>query len=193
MKLSLRAKRMERNHRRHKQESKLNLTSLMDIFTILVFFLMINSGDVEVLQSDKNIKLPDSVSEQKPDMTTLIKISSKNIIVQGRSVATVADALAGGDDAIAALDKELRYLAQRKPLLSEGEKEKGRAVTIMGGQHMPYKLLKRVMTTCASADYRDISLAVNALPKMDDQVFIEANGSRTSIQTAGPQAPMGEG
>ena len=184
MKLSLRAKRMERNHRRNKHASKLNLTSLMDIFTILVFFLMINSGDVEVLQSDKNIKLPDSVAEQNPDLTLLVKISDSDIIVQGRSVIAVSEVLASDDDAIAALDKELRYLAARKPLLSNSEKEKGRAVTIMGGQQMPYKLLKRVMTTCALADYRDISLAVNALPRIDEQAFIEANGA---------QATMGEG
>jgi biopolymer transport protein ExbD len=72
MKSSLRARRMASNHRRMQQNSKLNLVSLMDIFTILVFFLMVNSGDVEILQSDKDITLPDSVSEQKPDLTLLV-------------------------------------------------------------------------------------------------------------------------
>lgn len=182
MKLSIHAKRMAKNHRRHKATSKLNLTSLMDIFTILVFFLMINSGDVEVLQSDKNIKLPDSISEQKPDITLLIKISETDVIVQGRSVAMVDDILAQDEDAIELLDKELQYLAQRKPLLTDLEKEKGRAVTIMGDQNVPYKLLKRVMTTCAQADYRDISLAVNALPAIDEKAFIEANTPQSVLE-----------
>ncbi len=182
MKSSRHAKRMARNHRRHKTVSKLNLTSLMDIFTILVFFLMINSGDVEVLQSDKNIKLPDSVAEQKPDLTLLVKISATDVIVQGRSVALVEDILAQDDDAIELLDKELKYLADKKPLLTELEKEKGRAVTIMGDQSVSYKLLKRVMTTCAQADYRDISLAVNALPKIDERAFIEANMSQSAVE-----------
>lgn len=182
MKTSLRAKRMARNHRRTKQNSKLNLVSLMDIFTILVFFLMVNSGDVEVLQSDKDIKLPESVSEQRPDLTLLIKISASDVIVQGRSVASVDDILAQDENSIAALNKELLYLAQRKPLLTEGEKEKGRAVTIMGDQNVPYKLLKRVMATCAEADYRDISLAVNALPKIDEKAFIEANAVPSSVE-----------
>ncbi|WP_240554871.1 ExbD/TolR family protein [Oceanicoccus sagamiensis] len=179
MKSSLRAKRMARNHRRMQQNSKLNLVSLMDIFTILVFFLMVNSGDVEVLQSDKNIKLPDSVAEQKPDLSLLIKISETDVIVQGRSVASVADILNSDQDAIAGLTKELEYLAERKPLLTDQEKQQGRSVTIMGDQNIPYTLLKRVMSTCAQADYRDISLAVNALPKMDEQAFIEANSSTT--------------
>lgn len=164
MKTSLRARRMARNHRKLNQQSKLNLVSLMDIFTILVFFLMVNSGDVEVLQSDKNITLPESVSEQKPEMTLTIKISNEDIVVQGRPVASVAEALAGEGNNIAALSKELKYQAGRSPALSELEIKNGRSVIVMGDHKMPYKLLKRIMTTCAETDYRDISLAVNSTP-----------------------------
>lgn len=186
MKSSLRARRMARSHRRSAQTSKLNLVSLMDIFTILVFFLMVNSGDVEVLQSDKNIKLPESVSEQRPDLTLLVKISPTDIIVQGRSVAKVDAVLARDDNAIAELEKELLYLAERKPMLTELEMEKGRAVTIMGDQDTPYTLLKRVMTTCAQTDFRDISLAVNAKPAINEAEFIRQH-SATS------ESPAGEG
>jgi len=42
MKMSRRAKRMQRNHKCNANISSLNLTALMDIFTILVFFLMVN-------------------------------------------------------------------------------------------------------------------------------------------------------
>ena len=38
-----RAKRMEKHHKRNKSSGSLNLVSLMDIFTILVFFLLVNS------------------------------------------------------------------------------------------------------------------------------------------------------
>lgn len=180
MKSSLRAKRMARNHRRMGNSSKLNLVSLMDIFTILVFFLMVNSGDVEVLQSDKNIALPESVSEQKPDLTLLVKISDTDIIVQGRSVVKVQDVINQPAEGISALEKELQYLADRKPILTEDEKEKGRAVTIMGDQGVPYKLLKRVMTACALTDYRDISLAVSAIPQLDDEAFIQTHEAQTA-------------
>jgi len=181
MKSSLRAKRMARNHRLKAQGVKLNLTSLMDIFTILVFFLMINSGDIEVLQSDKNIKLPDSLSAQKPDLTLLVKISETDVIIQGQAVATIKDVLSGENDAIASLENALQSVAERKPLLNDLEKEKGRAVTIIGGQQVPYKLLKLVMAACAQTDYRDISLAVNALPGSDEKAFIEANRSPQSV------------
>lgn len=180
---------MASNHRRMQQNSRLNLVSLMDIFTILVFFLMVNSGDVEILQSDKNIKLPDSVSEQRPDLNLQIKISATDIIVQGRSVALVKNVLAEDSDSIEALNEELEYLAEKKPLLSDTEKEKGRAVTIMGDSSTPYSLLKRVMTTCAAADYRDISLAVNALPQVDDQIIIDAE-TATTMSSASSIIPL---
>ena len=184
MKSSLRARRMARNHRRMKQSPKLNLVSL--IFTILVFFLMVNSGDVEVLQSDKNIALPDSVSEQKPDLTLLLKISESDIILQGRSVAKVSDVLNQDETTIAGLAEELNYLADKKRLLTDKEKEQGRSVTIMGDQNIPYQLIKKVMSTCVESDYRDIAFAVNALPKMDEQAFIEASDVK-------PVAVEGEG
>jgi len=164
MKSSSRSRRMARNHKRMNQTAKLSLVSLMDIFTILVFFLMVNSGDVEVLEADRNISLPDSISEQKPEIALTIKISSDDIIVQGRSVGSVADVLAQDTNVIAALGEELAYQAGRAPDLTEREQELGRPVIIMGDQGMPYKLLKRIMSTCAGSDYRDISLAVNSAP-----------------------------
>ena len=177
MKSSPRARRMARNHRKLNQQTKLNLVSLMDIFTILVFFLMVNSGDVEVLQSDKNIVLPDSVSEQKPEMTLTIKVSNDDIVVQGRAVGSVAEALEQDSNTIAALNEELNYQAARSPALSESEKMTGRSVIVMGDQKMPYKLLKRIMTTCAETDYRDISLAVNSKPAATDaELLAQAEG-----------------
>ena len=54
---------MERHHARHKAGGGLNLVSLMDIFTILVFFLLVHSGDADVLQSSTDVELPESISQ----------------------------------------------------------------------------------------------------------------------------------
>lgn len=169
MKQSLRARRMARLHRRHKGQPKLNLVSLMDIFTILVFFLLVNSSDVEVLQSNKAIKLPESVAEQKPDNTLVVMVSSEDIIISGRSIVSVSQALADEGDEIAALKKELEYLASRKPFSSDSDAKKGRDVTIMGDSSIPYTLIKRIMTTCAQTDYRNISLAVSKIVAAQDK------------------------
>ena len=68
MNTSRRAKRMERNHKRNKQSS-LNLVSLMDIFTILVFFLLVSSSNVQQLPNSKDISLPTSVADKAPKET----------------------------------------------------------------------------------------------------------------------------
>ena len=52
----------------------------------------------------------------------------------------------------------------------------GRPVVIMGDQGMPYKLLKRIMTTCADSDYRDITLAVNTAVTPDLEEPLLAGG-----------------
>jgi biopolymer transport protein ExbD len=154
---------MEKHHGRMGKVSKLNLVSLMDIFTILVFFLLINSSDVEVLSSEKSIKLPDSVSDQKPDTTLLIKVNNEDLLVGTRAIAKISDIANDSQAVIEVLEKELQYQASRRPA-NELEEEKGRAVTIMGDHKVPYALLKRIMITCAATDFRDISLAVSQLP-----------------------------
>ena len=66
---SARAKRMEKHHRRHKSGTALNLVSLMDIFTILVFFLLVSSSEVEVLPNAKDIQLPEAIAQEKAKET----------------------------------------------------------------------------------------------------------------------------
>ncbi|MCE3252856.1 MAG: biopolymer transporter ExbD [Cellvibrio sp.] len=160
MKQSLRAKRMAKHHRRLNQLPSLNLVSLMDIFTILVFFLLVNSGDVEVLQTDKSIKLPASFSEQVPENNLVVLVSATDVIVGGRSVGSVAELVASAGSNFAPLEQELKYVAQKAGPLKEEDQLTGRPVTIMADQKVPYQILKKVMATCAAAEYRNISLAV---------------------------------
>jgi biopolymer transport protein TolR len=165
MKASMRARRMARNHRRIQSAAKLTLVPIIDIFTMLLFFLMVNTGNVEVLELDKTIRLPDSSAQQRAEETLLIKINADDIIVQGRRIAGVNEVQMSGEESIAALQRELETWAARKLEVTEREKEQGHAVTIMGDQKIPYQILKRVMTTCAQANFRDISLAVATLPE----------------------------
>ncbi len=164
MKQSLRAKRMAKHHRRLNKTPKMNLVSLMDIFTILVFFLLVNSSDVEILQTDKSIKLPTSVADKLPEATLMVMVSDTDLVVAGRRIASVADIMASEGDSFAPLEAELKYQASKARPLSEEEQELGRAVTIMGDQKIAYALLKKIMTSCAAADYRNISLAVDQQP-----------------------------
>ncbi len=168
MRKSRRARRMEKTHKRHKAGASLNLVSLMDIFTILVFFLLVNSSDVEVLPNAKDIQLPESIAEQKAKETVVILIGEKNIIVQGTPVVRVADVMRRRGNDIPELRQAL--LAQNDRVLRREAQDDiaGREVTIMGDKDIPYRLLKKVMATCTESEYGQISLAV--LQKSSDKL-----------------------
>jgi len=165
---SKRAKRMEVRHKRHKAAGALNLVSLMDIFTILVFFLLVNSSEVEVLPNAKDIQLPESIAEQKAKESVVIIIGEENIIVQGTPIVKVSDVMRRRGNDIPELRQAL--LSQNDRVLRKEAQDDiaGREVTIMGDKDIPYRLLKKVMATCMESEYGKISLAV--LQKSSDKL-----------------------
>jgi len=176
MKPSLRAKRKARHHKRLGKTSKLNLVALMDIFTILVFFLMVNQSEVRVLQNTKDLKLPVSVAEQLPYENIVISVLKDAVLVQERLIWTLPKATTNTnantngtlsaqsvEDLVNALKSELTYQTNKRPELSEQEETHGRAVTIIGDATVEYDLLKQIMAVCAEANYRNMSLAVEQI------------------------------
>jgi len=159
MKMSRRARRMERHHKRARSGASLNLVSLMDIFTILVFFLLVHSSDVETLPSAKAVRLPESIAEKSPKQTVVVTVSNEDILVQGRKVASVAEVLNGDSDVIDGLKTELDYQASRRAITAAAAGQP-RAITILADKEVPYRLIKRVMVTCVRASFENISLAV---------------------------------
>lgn len=155
-----RAKRMNKHHKRNKQTVGLNLVSLMDIFTILVFFLLVNSSDVETLPNTKDLQLPESIAEEKAKETVVILIGEVDIIVQGTPVAKVVDVMATKGNDIPELREALLSQNDRVLRREASDDIAGREVTIMGDKDIPYRLLKKVMATCTESDYGQISLAV---------------------------------
>ncbi len=168
MRKSARAQRMERRHDRGKKSIALNLVALMDIFTILVFFLLVNSSDVETLPNAKDIQLPQSIAETKAKESVVILISEEDILVQGSPVAKVADVMKLKGNDIPQLRQALMSQNDRVMRRETQDDIAGREVTIMGDKDIPYRLLKKVMATCTMADYGQISLAV--LQKSSDQL-----------------------
>lgn len=159
MKESAKARRLKRHHRRTKKQSKMNLVSLMDIFTILVFFLMVNSSsDVQVLNQSSTIKLPDSSSVQPSGDVLALTVTHQEILINGRVVIKRAVLKALDGQIEPSLKKELAYHASRS---GQPAPEAGRAITILADRELPYDLLKKIMSTCVDAGYASISLAVN--------------------------------
>ncbi len=166
MKMSRRAKRMEKQHKRRKGGASLNLVALMDIFTILVFFLLVNTTGIQ--PQGTKVVLPESIADKVPAETIIITVSNEAIVVQGRRIADVQSVMATEGVVIEALRQELSHHARRSRLLLAGaadSAEEERPVTIMGDKEIPYKLLKRIMLTCTQTGFSQVSLAVTRAAK----------------------------
>lgn len=159
MKQSMRAKRMAKSHKRNQAKSKLSLVSLMDIFTILVFFLMLNASDVQVLQSNDAISLPKSMADTPAKETLVMLVTDEQVLVQGKMVTRTQALKEGAQTAIDALKQDLDYHASRRTGLSE-QQRLSQSITIMGDASVSFATLKQIMQACADSGYTNVALAV---------------------------------
>jgi biopolymer transport protein ExbD len=154
------SRRMKRMGRNRKKLPGLNLTSLMDVFTILVFFLLFNSSASELVESPKEIKLPDSVVEAKPRETVVIMVSPEVVLVQGEAVINTAELLTSGVETVTAISERLAHLERSIIGMSTQAVVESKEVTILADKTIPFSVLKKVMSTCTGSGYGKISLAV---------------------------------
>lgn len=167
---SRRMKRMARSHKR--KTPGMNLTSLMDVFTILVFFLLTNTASDEALEPPKVITLPDSVVETKPKETVVLMVTEEEILVEAVSVASTLEVL-HSEDAVIESIREAMIAHMGKALgrseddaaeLAAEDAEEAEVeppeVNILADRTIPFSLLKKLMSSCTSAGYTRISLAV---------------------------------
>jgi biopolymer transport protein ExbD len=154
------SRRMKRMGRSKRKTPGMNLTSLMDVFTILVFFLLTNSASTEVMEPPKSITLPASVVETKPRETVVVLITEENILVQGEVVALTQEVI--DIKAVVIEPIKQRLLQQKKNVIGVRTRNIAEVpeVTVLAHKTIPFKLLKKVMSSCTSAGYGKISLAV---------------------------------
>ena len=140
--------------------TKMNLTSLMDVFTILVFFLLVNSGSVEVVEAPKDVSLPESRVESKPRETVVISISAEEVLVQGKLVAFVEDILNNKENALDPINARLAELKESVIGINTKTVAASQEVTILADRSVPFTVVKTVMSTCTAEGYENVSLAV---------------------------------
>jgi biopolymer transport protein ExbD len=139
---------IRRIKRRAKRPPDLNLISLMDLFTILVIFLLFQaSNDGESLSIAQDLILPTSTSSQPPVPALTVTVTEREIRVEEFVVAESRSILESPDLIISGL---------KERLLSK----KAARVTLLGDRQIPFALLKKVMVTCTEAGVNQISLAV---------------------------------
>ncbi|MBI5599351.1 MAG: biopolymer transporter ExbD [Deltaproteobacteria bacterium] len=144
-------------------EATLTLTSMMDMFTIILVFLLMNySTQGDILVSDPRLKLPVSTSDKPPRMRLIVQATYDDIIVDGVRVAGVKEALAGVGFLIKPLYGELNEHARKTEFIARKNaavKFTGEVI-IQGDKRIPFVLLEKIMFTCGQAGYNTISLAV---------------------------------
>jgi biopolymer transport protein ExbD len=153
-------RRINRLSRHRSGLPKMNLTSLMDVFTILVFFLLVNSGSAELLDAPRQMILPESLAETKPRETVVIYINTEEVLVQGEPVVSIAELLAAPDEDVIPIMARLSELQRRVIGFSTQAVADSQEVTILADRSVPFSVVKQIMSTCTAQGYGRISLAV---------------------------------
>lgn len=163
---SRRVRRMQRANNLRKA-SPLNLVSLMDIFTILVFFLLVNSSSSPQLPNQKDLKLPTSIASKAPKETLVLVITPESLLVQGREVVKLRELQNSEAEVIEPLQKELEFQSKNKVLAvsANTDEDKGHSVTIMGDENISYDVLRKILATCQQTNYTQIAFAAQQKAK----------------------------
>lgn len=163
MKQSRRAQRMERHNARAWRQPPFNLVALMDIFTILVFFLLVNSSDIQDISVPRSVDLPDSIADIDPNDTPTVMVTREDIQLEGAVVAQMEPLLLEeGGLIIQALRDAIVSGAESE----DASKDRGE-ITILSDRTIPYRVLKKVIATCTDAGFGRVSLAVMQAPAQE--------------------------
>jgi biopolymer transport protein ExbD len=149
-----------KRRKRHAGASHFALVPFIDMMTILVVFLLAHTAEVDILPNTKNISIPQSLSERKPNAAVVVMVTKDSLFVDGKLVGSVADIVANTGSVFAPLKAAL--VAQNALALGGARNTDAakREVTIMGDKETPYSVLKKIMLTCSDAEYGKVSFAV---------------------------------
>jgi biopolymer transport protein TolR len=157
--IATRLKRHRKTGRRGGFHGMSSLIPMIDMLTILVVYLLVHAADYEVLPNSKSIQIPQSLSETKPRETVTVLITKETLFVNGVELAAVADLRASPDAVIEPLRKVLRIEADKR-LLKDKDDPTSHEVTVLADKDLPYRFVKKVLSTCTAAEYGKVSLAV---------------------------------
>lgn len=163
------AKRSLRKFRTAGREVEMNIVSLIDIFAILVFYLLVNALAVEILPSPNSLELPKSIVKAQPEQTTVILVSKSDILVDNQRILSTDEALADTGNVLPTLKDRLQRVNLMRVEGGDAAALSRGNVNIMADKAIPYQVLKKVMATCTEARFAKISLAVVEKKRGDAQ------------------------
>lgn len=156
----MRPYRIKRHRKREHHDNHMALVPFIDMLMIMVVFLLVHNADVEILPNTKSISIPESISDRDPRPTVVVMITKEELLVDGKTVMSLAQVAASSDLIIAPLRAALKEQSDKTLLTAAQQPIAEREVTVMGDRDTPYAVLKKVMATATDADYGKVSLAV---------------------------------
>lgn len=137
------------SNRKRPIAADLLLTALIDAFSILVIFLLMNfSSTGEILFMTKGTELPKSAQSDMLERNPVVKIDENQIFLENKLVA-------GGDALFQALLEMKKKFAEERP-----NEESPQIVTVQADRRIKYQFLNQVVVACAQAGFSDIRFAV---------------------------------
>jgi hypothetical protein len=145
----------------------LNLMPMLDIFSILITFLLMSySTDPVSYDISAGLELPDSVTITALDELPSIIVTKNEIMVNDKKVATIL----GGDvpekdrsqGAVYPVFVELEKLAEANKRVFRGKEDKTKTsvLTMEMDQSHQFKLMKRIMLAAQQAEFVTFKLMV---------------------------------
>ncbi|MBD3374937.1 hypothetical protein GF406_07890 [candidate division KSB1 bacterium] len=155
---------IQRSRRRNRGTFKLRLTSMIDMFTILLVFLLKSySAEGQIVTITKDLRLPESTSQQPPQTTSVISVTLEWILLDGRPVVKIEDTMSNDSIIIPALQEELtrlKSITEGIGSLSLQMRGFRGNIAIQADQDITFDLIKRIMVTCGQVGYNDLLLTV---------------------------------
>lgn len=144
------------------------ITPMVDMFVIIVLFLIANfSATGEVLMMTKDIQLPEAMNVREVEMVPVVMVSNDQVLVSGTVIGRVEDLSREDYLNIPALEEKLREMKKQfEDLHSLAKDDAGGFkgdVNIQANKDVQFKIIKRVMFSCATAGYNNINFAVMTL------------------------------
>ena len=144
-----RQRRQAREVRARSRRAVINLVSMIDVFAVLVFFLLVNALVVQVIPTPPSLQLPTAAISPEPRPVVAITVGTEEVRLGDSVVQRTAELLRGDSKALRAA---LAQLPENGGVRSE--------INILADKRVPYRALREVMNACGDNRHAQVSLAV---------------------------------
>lgn len=154
----------KKHRRRQPREMTLQITSMVDVFTILLVFLLKSySTEGHLVHIAEAIRLPSSTAQEAIQPAAAVAFNGQSLFLDGQLlIPDVGPYVASPEPLIEPLYQALTALAARSKevaavnpaVVFTGE------VVLQGDREIPFRLLKKVIYTAGQAEYVNQTLAV---------------------------------